>query len=164
MKCPYCSGDTEVVDSRWIKELNRKQRRRKCKVCGERFKTVESVQLKTPKVVKRDGRRELFNRDKLRHALELATTKREVSDEMISDLIADVEHRVGRLNQPEVKTSIIGQFVMESLYRLDRVAYVRFASIYREFQDTGAFHELLAEMDGEPAHEQQLSFKFDQEN
>lgn len=117
-----------------------------------------------PKVVKHDGRRESFYPDKLRNAIELATAKRNISEQMISDLIASVEHRIGRLNKTEVESNLIGSFVMQELYKLDRVAYVRFASVYRKFQDVGAFRELLPEVEGATTHSQQLPLNFDEED
>jgi transcriptional repressor NrdR len=139
-----------VVDSREVVEGVR--RRRECRGCGLRFTTYERVQAAALLVVKRDGRREEFNREKVKRGILLACTKRPVPLDAIEKVVDAIEQDLQRLGRAEVPSSLIGQMVMEHLRRLDRVAYVRFASVYRNFQDVGAFQEAVREaLEGETA-------------
>ena len=154
MRCPYCGDDdSRVTDSRDTEEGIR--RRRECQRCGLRFSTFERVQTTALLVVKRDGRREEFHREKVRAGVLQACTKRPVSIEAIDRLAEDIERGLGRLGRAEVPSVVIGEMVVERLRTLDHVAYVRFASIYRNFQDLESFQKevegLLAE---DPAAEE----------
>ena len=138
MRCPYCEHpDSRVIDSRDAADGIR--RRRECSLCGLRFTTLEHVQTTTLIVVKQNGRREEFARAKVRSGVLHACAKRPVSVEAIDKLADDVERQLGRLGRSEVPSPIIGLLVMERLRELDHVAYVRFASVYRNFQDVESF-------------------------
>jgi len=136
--CPYCDHpDVRVVDSRDAAEGIR--RRRECHFCGQRFTTMEQVQAAALLVAKHDGRREPFSREKVRTGVQLACAKRPLSIEDVDGLVVGVERELERLGRAEVPSALIGELVMEQLRALDRVAYVRFASIYRNFQDIDSF-------------------------
>lgn len=144
MKCPFCSNaENKVIDSRISKEGNAIRRRRECLACGKRFTTYEFVEEVLPMVVKKDGRREVFDRGKILAGLKKACEKRPVSMNVIEDIIDKIEHDCQDLQLKEIPTSIIGEKVMNELQRLDGVAYVRFASVYREFKDPNEFVEQL---------------------
>ena len=134
MRCPYCGhDDSKVIDSRNVNEAVR--RRRECLECGSRFNTYERPEKATMLVVKKDGRREEFNRDKLVSGIRKACTKRPVSRETIERLVDEVEAQLRKLGRGEVHSAVIGDMVMERLRRLDGIAYIRFASVYRAFAD-----------------------------
>lgn len=138
MRCPYCNHpDSKVIDSREADEGIR--RRRECLQCGLRFSTFERVQTTVLQVRKRDGRLEDFNRDKLTGSIRVACAKRPLPTGAIEKLVDEVEGELQKLGRAEVPTSLIGQMVMERLQRLDRVAYIRFASVYRDFTDVESF-------------------------
>lgn len=142
MQCPLCGApDTKVIDSRLALEGEQVRRRRECLSCGERFTTYEAVELMLPRVVKSDGNREKFDEDKIRRGLIKALEKRPVA----SDAIEKVIHRIAKDLMAEgireVPSSRIGELLMDALRELDQVAYVRFASVYRSFQDVNAFRE-----------------------
>ena len=140
MKCPFCENEeTRVVDSRISSDGVR--RRRECIRCGLRFSTSERIQMNPLVVVKHDGRREEFNRDKVRGGVLAACAKRAVSVESIERLISDIERELEQLARTEAPSALIGVMVMEQLRVLDHVAYVRFASVYRNFQDIESFAE-----------------------
>lgn len=140
MKCPYCGyDDSKVVDSRSINDGVR--RRRQCLHCDSRFTTYEGVQANNFLVIKKDGRREEFSRDKLTSGIRKACTKRPISSEAIERLVDRVEEEVHRLGKVEVPSSTIGELVMVNLRELDRIAYIRFASVYREFADVESFRQ-----------------------
>ncbi len=140
MKCPYCEyQDSKVVDSRSVNEGVR--RRRQCLHCGSRFTTYERVQAASFLVVKKDGRREEFSRDKLTTGIRKACTKRSIANEDIERLVDKVEEELHRLGKVEVSGTTVGGLVMEHLRELDRIAYIRFASVYREFADVESFKE-----------------------
>jgi transcriptional repressor NrdR len=140
MKCPYCGyEDTKVTDSRAAEDGIR--RRRECLRCGLRFTTYERVQTTALVVVKRDGRREDFNRQKLLQSLRLASAKRPLPSGAIEKLTDEVEAELQQVGKAEVPSSLIGELVMEGLKRLDRVAYIRYASVYRDFADIDKFRE-----------------------
>ena len=138
MRCPYCDHDnSRVTDSRDASDGIK--RRRECARCGLRFTTVERPYTAAQLVVKRDGRREEFDREKVRNGILTACTKRPVSSQAIDRLVDDVERQIGGLGKAEVPGTVIGQLVMEALKALDHVAYVRFASVYRNFADLESF-------------------------
>jgi transcriptional repressor NrdR len=144
MKCPYCgSNDDQVVDSRNMNEGEIIRRRRKCLSCQKRFTTYERIEEIRLMVIKRDERRELYSRDKIIKGIRTACQKRPISEQQIEELGLAVERTLFRLNEREVPTSVIGEEVMRLLHELDQVAYVRFASVYRQFKDINQFlHEL----------------------
>jgi transcriptional repressor NrdR len=144
MRCPFC-GSTEdrVVDSRSSREGRAVRRRRECLACGQRFTTYEYIESIPRQVIKRDGVREPFDRQKILRGLLLACTKRPVTVQELESAIDRIEERLDSLEGPEVESRKIGEMVMEELQRLDPVAYVRFASVYRKFQDVTEFVEEL---------------------
>jgi transcriptional repressor NrdR len=140
--CPFCShSDTKVIDSRLAGEGRQVRRRRECLGCAERFTTFESPELVLPAVIKRDHRREPFDGKKLREGMLSALQKRPVAAESIEEAIERILHRLQTMGEREVQSSFIGDLVMEELHALDEVAYVRFASIYRSFQDITEFQD-----------------------
>jgi len=141
MHCPFCRApDTKVIDSRLVGEGEQVRRRRECAICGERFTTFEGAELVTPRVIKSDGSRVPFDDNKLRKSMMHALQKRPVSIEKIDSAIQFILHRLRALGEREVKSILIGELVMAELAKLDKVAYVRFASVYRDFQDVEAFN------------------------
>jgi transcriptional repressor NrdR len=145
MKCPFCSnGENKVIDSRISKEGNAIRRRRECLSCGKRFTTYEYVEEVLPVVVKKDGRRESFERDKILAGIKKACEKRPISMDRIDGIVDRIEQACQETQQKEISTAEIGEKVMEELHRLDEVAYVRFASVYRQFKDAGDFFEELS--------------------
>ena len=146
MRCPFCkSDDSKVLDSRESAEGAVTRRRRQCLSCRRRFTTYERVEELMPLVVKKDGRREPFDRKKILEGLKRACQKRPVSAEQIEQIVTAVERRVQELGEKEVPSTVIGETVMERLRALDPVAYVRFASVYRAFKDVGEF---MSELEG----------------
>lgn len=147
MKCPNCGAvDSRVVDSRPTEEGRVLRRRRHCDACGSRFSTHEKV-LETPLiVVKKDGRREEFDANKLRGGIVKACNKRSVSTDQIDELLADVESTLRAEGRNEIEAGRVGEVVMERLFHLDQVAYVRFASVYQRFDDVRRFAQLLERM------------------
>ena len=142
MHCPFCgAADTRVVDSRLAEDGAQVRRRRECPTCGERFTTFERAELVLPRVVKRDGTREPFHEDKLRSGLLRALEKRPVAAEAVESAVGHILRRLRATGEREVPARRIGEWVMEELRELDQVAYVRFASVYRSFQDVNAFRE-----------------------
>lgn len=142
MRCPYCQyRDSKVTDSRANDDGIR--RRRECISCGERFTTVETVQLSTVQVVKKDGRREDFNREKLLAGLRKACSKRTISVRQLEQLVAEIEVRAAADGRSEVAASLIGEMAMDGLRRLDHIAYIRFASVYRAFTDIESLKEAV---------------------
>lgn len=143
MRCPYCGHrDTRVTDSRANDDGIR--RRRHCVACGERFTTVEVVQRATVQIVKKDGRREDFLREKLAAGLRKACEKRQISVAEIEEIVADIEGRVAADGHAEVPSTFIGELAMDALRRLDHIAYIRFASVYRAFSDIESLKEAIA--------------------
>lgn len=142
MHCPFCGhAETKVNDSRLADEGRQIRRRRECLKCGERFTTFETAELLMPLVIKGDRAREAFDEGKLRAGMEKALEKRPVPREQIDEAVSRIVHRVRSLGDREVSSRAIGELVMEELRHLDEVAYVRFASVYRHFEDVEAFHE-----------------------
>ncbi|MBK1734693.1 transcriptional regulator NrdR [Halorhodospira abdelmalekii] len=144
MHCPYCRHkDTRVVDSRLAGDGEQVRRRRQCPECGERFTTHEVPDLVMPRVVKADGRREPFDQAKLRAGLRRALEKRPVATEVVEAVVQRLCKRVASRGEREVAAATIGEYVMEALREIDGVAYVRFASVYRRFEDVGAFRRVI---------------------
>ena len=142
MRCPFCANDdTQVKDSRPTEDATAIRRRRQCGSCGARFTTFERVQLREVTVVKSGDRREPFDRSKLENSLALACRKRGVTQERIDQLISGIQRQVETAGEPEVPSSRIGEMVMEGLKQLDSVAYIRFASVYRDFSEARDFEE-----------------------
>jgi transcriptional repressor NrdR len=142
MHCPFCGHvETKVNDSRLAGEGRQIRRRRECLKCGERFTTFETAELLMPLVIKGDRGREAFDEGKLRAGMEKALEKRPVPREQIDEALSRIVHKVRTLGDREVTARAIGELVMEELRHLDEVAYVRFASVYRQFEDVEAFHE-----------------------
>lgn len=142
MHCPFCEhAETKVIDSRLAGGGHQVRRRRECLDCGERFTTFESAELVMPKLVKRDDRREPFDEDKLRAGITRALEKRPVSAERIDAAVGKITHRLRTAGEREVPARQVGEMVMEELRLMDAVAYVRFASVYRSFQDVEEFRE-----------------------
>ncbi|MCA9835020.1 MAG: transcriptional repressor NrdR [Thermomicrobiales bacterium] len=144
MKCPFCHADnTRVVDSRDINTGEAIRRRRECEVCHRRFTTYERYEPVAMMVVKKDGRREEFNPLKLRNSLRISLTKRTVSEDQLDELIGNIEANVMSLGEKEVASSRIGEITLTELRKVDEVAYIRFASVYREFRDADEFAQAL---------------------
>ena len=147
MYCPFChEEETKVIDSRLIAEGAQVRRRRECLACHERFTTFETAELIMPLVIKRDGRRELFNIDNLRGGMLRALEKRPVSIDALAEAIAAILQHIRAAGEREIEARQIGEWVMEQLYRLDHVAYVRFASVYKRFKDISEFRETIDQM------------------
>lgn len=154
MRCPFCGAqDTKVVDSRLSGEGDQVRRRRKCVVCSERFTTFETAELSLPRVVKRDGTRVPFDGDKLRAGMLRALEKRPVSTDRLDAAIWRIQRRLMSSGDNEVPALRIGELVMEELRQLDQVAYVRFASVYRKFEDVAAFREEIERLERQPTPE-----------
>ncbi len=142
MHCPFCAhSETKVIDSRLAAEGRQVRRRRQCESCRERFTTFETAELVMPRIVKRDERRQPFDEEKLRLSLARALEKRPVGAEALEEAIGHLIHRLRTLGEREISSSLLGEMVMEELRQLDEVAYVRFASVYRSFQDVTEFQQ-----------------------
>lgn len=149
MRCPFCgNADTQVVDSRVSEEGDTIRRRRRCLSCDKRFTTYERVELAMPSVVKRDGSRTEYDAGKVRGSLSLALRKRPVSTDEVDSAVARIEETLLASGMREVPSEQIGELVMGELKRLDKVAYVRYASVYKSFEDIGEFVEAIREMQG----------------
>ncbi|MBM4272191.1 MAG: transcriptional repressor NrdR [Deltaproteobacteria bacterium] len=147
MKCPFCaSGENKVIDSRLSKDGDAIRRRRECISCGKRFTTYEFVEEVLPMVVKKDGRREPFDRTKIRTGIKKACQKRPISIDAIESIVERIEQSCQEYQGKEIPASVIGERVMRELQDLDGVAYVRFASVYREFRDVSDFMEELKDL------------------
>lgn len=148
MRCPFCSIDErdKVIETRVSKDGKEIRRRRECEACDRRFTTYERIEESMPVVVKADGRREPFDRNKIEHGINNAVAKRPVSRDQISALALEVEREVGELNLSEIMARDVGERVLPKLKALDQVAYVRFASIYRDFRDLDGFEKELEAM------------------
>ncbi len=147
MRCPFCgSEDTQVKDSRPVDDGSAIRRRRQCSVCGARFTTFERVQLRDLLVVKKDGRRAPFDRDKLTRSIGIATRKRGIGEEQIERIVNGIVRRIETSGEGEVPSTRIGELAMESLAQLDEVAYVRFASVYRDFATLRDFEEFIRQL------------------
>lgn len=151
MRCPYCGSlETQVKDSRPTDDASSIRRRRVCPDCGGRFTTFERVQLRELTVVKKTGRRVQFDRDKLMRSIEVALRKRPVEAERVERMVNGIVRQLESQGEPEVQSTAIGELVMEGLRSLDGVAYVRFASVYRNFRETRDFNTLIDELSQGP--------------
>lgn len=154
MRCPFCNADdTKVTDSRLANEGDAVRRRRECLNCTERFTTYEIAELVMPRIVKRGGSRVPFDEDKLRAGILRALEKRPVETEYIEKAINHIKHRLRSTGDREIDSQVLGEFVMDELRELDHVAYVRFASVYRSFEDVNAFREEIDRLEREPSSE-----------
>ncbi|MDH5191349.1 MAG: transcriptional regulator NrdR [Gammaproteobacteria bacterium] len=166
MRCPFCGEqDTKVIDSRLANEGDSVRRRRECTTCSERFTTFEAAELILPRVVKGNGAREPFDEDKLKGGMQRALEKRPVSVENVESAVNHIKHELQSRGDREVNSREIGSLVMEELRKLDEVAFVRFASVYRDFQDVSEFREEIERLERvlpPDVKEKQLSF-LDQE-
>jgi len=151
MHCPFCSADdTKVIDSRLVAEGGQVRRRRECLSCHERFTSYEIAELLMPRIIKQDGTREPFDESKLRSGFLRALEKRPVSTESIEAAISQVKHSLQATGEREIQALIVGERVMEQLQLLDEVAYVRFASVYRRFQDISEFRQEIDRLEKQP--------------
>jgi len=151
MRCPFCGfDDTKVIDSRLVAEGGQVRRRRECLSCAERFTTFETAELLMPRVIKTNGSREPFDEEKLRNGILRAVQKRPVSVEKVEALLSQIKHQLQATGERELDSRVIGELVMEALRRLDHVAYVRFASVYRSFQDLNEFRAEIDRLAQEP--------------
>ena len=158
MHCPFCGAeDTKVIDSRLASEGAQVRRRRECLTCGERFTTYETAELVMPRIIKQTGSREPFNEEKLRAGILRALEKRPVETEAIEAAIGRIQHRLRACGEREVSSRQVGEWVMDELRQLDQVAYVRFASVYRSFQDVAEFREEIERLEREPTPEERRS-------
>lgn len=147
MRCPFCqSEDTQVSDSRVTEEGAAIRRRRRCPQCERRFTTYERVELTLPLIVKKEGSRVEFSYDKLKSSMQLALRKRPVSAEALDNALSRIRYRLSSLGEKEIKSSELGELVMDELRRLDKIAYIRFASVYRSFEDISEFQKLALEI------------------
>ena len=145
MRCPFCAhDDSQVKDSRPTEDNTAIRRRRQCESCGARFTTFERVQLREVTVVKSDGKREGFDRGKLEQSVTLACRKRGIEQERIDQLVSGIQRQAETAGENEVTSSLIGELVMEGLRQLDSVAYIRFASVYRDFSEARDFEEFAS--------------------
>ena len=156
MHCPFCStDDTKVIDSRLVSAGHQVRRRRECLGCHERFTTFESAELVMPRIVKRDGSREPFNEEKMSNGLLRALEKRPVSTEQVELSINTIKSQLRATGEREVSSEMLGNLIMEQLKELDKVAYVRFASVYRSFEDIREFGEEIARLGDEKINDKQ---------
>ncbi len=150
MRCPFCGNDdTQVKDSRPTEDNNAIRRRRQCVNCGARFTTFERVQLRELTVVKGGGKRETFDRDKLLRSMTIALRKRPVERDRIERVVNGIVRRLESSGESEIPTSLVGELIMDALASLDQVAYVRFASVYRNFREARDFEEFIEKLDEE---------------
>ena len=158
MQCPFCKApDTRVIDSRLAEEGEQVRRRRECERCGQRFTTFEKAQLLMPNIMKRNGDIAPFKEDKLRGGIQSACFKRPVTPEQIDHAVDTVMRKLRHTGEREVASNQVGEWVMEQLHDLDHVAYVRFASIYRKFEDVNAFREEIDRLEKLPSAESRRS-------
>ena len=151
MRCPFCgNNDTQVKDSRPTEDSAAIRRRRACPSCGARFTTFERVQLRELTVVKKNGKRAPFDRDKLARSMQVALRKRPVEAERVERVVNSIVRRLESMGESDIPSDLVGQMVMDALGSLDSVAYVRFASVYRNFREAKDFEEFLGEMSGQP--------------
>ncbi len=147
MKCPYClNNEIKVIDKRGNAEDTAIRRRRECLKCKRRFTTYERIETSNIIVVKKEGKKEQFNRDKLKKGMMKACHKRPVPEEKIDDALDKIEAELFRQNSTEIQSSLIGRLMMKHLRRLDKVAYIRFASVYKDFEDIEAFKDELSKL------------------
>jgi transcriptional repressor NrdR len=155
MYCPFCRAqDTKVIDSRLASEGTQVRRRRECLACGERFTTFESAELVMPRIIKSNGAREPFNEKKLAAGIMRALEKRPVDSDSMDAAMSRIQHRLRASGERELSSRLLGEWVMHELRELDQVAYVRFASVYRSFEDVRAFQEEIERLESEPTAEE----------
>lgn len=148
MKCPFCGcEETQVKDSREAEDNTAIRRRRECPECGSRFTTFERVQLRELTVVKKNGEKTPFDRDKLARSIELAVRKRPVSPERVEKVVNSIQRQLEVSGETEIPTTTIGEYVMEALSNLDHIAYIRFASVYRDFREVKDFEDFVETID-----------------
>ena len=151
MHCPFCNADdTKVIDSRLVADGSQVRRRRECLTCNERYTTYETAELVMPRLVKRDGARESFIEEKLRAGLQRALEKRPVSTEQIEEAVNRIKQRLRATGEREIPSLAVGEEVMNALKELDEVAFIRFASVYRRFQDLNEFREEIDRLEKDP--------------
>lgn len=149
MRCPYCGNeDTQVKDSRPTEDNTAIRRRRFCPGCGGRFTTFERIQLRELTIVKSSSRRVPFDRDKLMRSVQIAMRKRPVEAERIERMVSGIVRRLESMGEPEIPSQVVGELIMEGLRSLDDIAYVRFASVYKNFREAKDFEEVLGELSG----------------
>ena len=152
MRCPFCAhDDSQVKDSRPTEDNTAIRRRRQCESCGARFTTFERVQLRDITVLKSGDRRETFNRSKIEQSVALACRKRGIAQERLDQLVSGIQRQIETLGESEIESARIGEMVMEGLRQLDSVAYIRFASVYRDFSEAKDFEAVLGELSDEGA-------------
>ncbi|MBT3764636.1 MAG: transcriptional repressor NrdR [Rhodospirillaceae bacterium] len=150
MRCPFCHhDDTQVKDSRPTEDNSAIRRRRFCLACGSRFTTFERVQLRELTVVKSNGEKVPFDRDKVARSLSIALRKRPVDEDRIERIVNSIQRRLETLGESEIATRVVGEMIMDQLADLDQVAYVRFASVYRNFREAKDFGEFVGKLDGD---------------
>lgn len=148
MKCPFCGcDDTQVKDSRNAEDNTAIRRRRECPECGSRFTTFERIQLRDLIVVKKNGEKVMFDRDKLEHSILLAVRKRSVDIERVEKIVNSIQRRLESSGETEIPSVLIGEYVMEALSKLDHIAYIRFASVYKDFREVKDFEEFVETID-----------------
>jgi len=148
MKCPFCGcNDTQVKDSRNTDDDTAVRRRRECPDCGQRFTTFEHVQLRDLMVVKKNGERVMFDRDKLAKSIYIAVRKRPISTEKVEKIVNSIQRKLESTGEAEIPSTLIGEMAMESLATLDHVAYIRFASVYKDFREPKDFEEFLIDLE-----------------
>lgn len=148
MHCPFCNTtDTKVIDSRLVADGHQVRRRRECTQCHERFTTFEGAELVMPRVIKSDGSRQPFDEDKLRRGISKAVEKRPVSMEQIEQALTKIKSTLRATGEREISSKMIGNLMMDQLIDLDKVAYIRFASVYRAFEDVSEFGEAIAKLE-----------------
>jgi transcriptional repressor NrdR len=150
MRCPFCGhDDSQVKDSRPTEDGAAIRRRRFCAACGSRWTTFERVQLRDLMVLKSEGKKELFDRDKLTRSIRIAVRKRPVDEEQVERIVNSIQRRLETMGESEIPSSHIGELVMEALANADQVAYVRFASVYRNFREAKDFEEFVGQLSGD---------------
>ena len=152
MRCPFCSNqDSQVKDSRPTEDNTAIRRRRICDQCGSRFTTFERIQLRDLIVLKTNGKKEVFDRDKMFRSLSLALRKRNIDQEKIEKIVNAIVRKLENFGDTEVKSTLIGEYIMEALSHLDQIAYVRFASVYKNFREVKDFEDFLGNLEDHPA-------------
>lgn len=156
MRCPFCGADdTKVIDSRLVADGDQVRRRRACASCSERFTTYETAELLMPRLIKSDGSRQPFDEEKLRAGIHRALEKRPVSVEQFETMISQIKHKLRATGEREVPSRMVGEAVMEQLRQVDQVAFVRFASVYRSFQDLDEFRAEIDKLSSDKAKDAQ---------
>ncbi len=156
MKCPFCGcDDTQVKDSRTTDDSTAIRRRRECPECGSRFTTFERVQLRDLVVVKRNGEKTMFDRDKSARSIQIAVRKRPVNPERVEKIVNSIQRRLESSGEAEIPSAVIGQYAMDALSTLDHIAYIRFASVYKDFREVKDFEDFVETIDrfAKPKHQ-----------